>query len=163
MASINDGSEHQTSEEADPLWVVTKILLCCIFPGVLPGPADEGISGNISLSYRMGWQEEMLMKRGRDAHEKRNRKMRGRGRLGQIEGISVTCSRKRNVLPRLKQLRTQRPQSPEQQDEIAMYRAGTTGEQSSNQNNTRVFWNHIPSPTPDYWMRIPGPADHGWF
>ena len=27
----------------------------------------------------------------------------------------------------------------------------------------RAFWNHISKPIPDYWMRIPGPADLGWF
>ena len=156
MASINDGPEHQTSEEADPLWVVTKILLCCVFPGVLPGPADEGISGNISLSYRMGWQQEMLMRRGTGRGE-------WEGGLVILKGSRWHAQEKGMCCPDSSSWGTHRPQSPEQQDEIAMYRAGTTGQQPSNQNNTRVFWNHIPSPTPDYWMRIPGPADHGWF
>lgn len=82
---------------------------------------------------------------GRDVHEKRNRKRKVGRRVGHNEGIKAAGSGSRNVLPRLKQLKTHRPKRPEQQNEIAVYRAGRARQPSSNQNNTTTFQNHIPS------------------
>lgn len=68
---------------------------------------------------------------GRDAQEKRNRKRRMGQRPGHIEGLSMAGSRSRNVVARLKKLRTRRPKRPEKLDKTAVCRAGTAGQRAS--------------------------------
>lgn len=59
-----------------------------------------------------------------------------------------------------KQLRTHRPESPEEQNKTAVCRAGTAGQQASTTNNTRALQNHIPRPAPDAENpRVGDPSD----
>lgn len=58
-----------------------------------------------------------------------------------------------------KQLRTYRPERPEEQNKTAVCRAGTAGQQASNPKNTRALQNHIPRPIPD--AENPRAADPG--
>lgn len=58
----------------------------------------------------------------REAHEKRTRKMRMGRSLGRIDRIFMAGLRSRNVLSLLKHQKTHSPKSPQEQDEIALYR-----------------------------------------